>query len=160
MCDNQPDDDDDAPVTTELQGGPIKLRQGIVRSGASSEAPGGPVAREGSNTISEWCRVYGAIATPRSSYMNAVVDEHTRQCLAMKVGRQLRPDDVLQCLTELFIAHGVPAHRCPDNGPEFTNGAECNWLTGWAHARSTSSRTAPGRTATLRASMASCVTRF
>ena len=58
-----------------------------------------------------------------------VVDEYTRQCLAIKVGRHLRADDVLQCLTELFSAHGVPAHLRADNGPEFTNRALRHWLT-------------------------------
>ena len=43
-----------------------------------------------------------------------VVDEYTRQCLAIKVGRQLRADDVLQCLTELCVAHGVPDHLRAD----------------------------------------------
>jgi transposase InsO family protein len=57
-----------------------------------------------------------------------VVDEYTRQCLAIKVGRQLRADDVLQCLTDLFVAHGVPDHLRADNGPEFTNRAVRTWL--------------------------------
>ena len=61
--------------------------------------------------------------------MNAAVDEYTWQCLAVKVGRHVRPDGVLQCLKELLIAHGVPVHRCPDKGPEFTNGAARKWLT-------------------------------
>ena len=38
-----------------------------------------------------------------------VVDEYTRQCLAIKVARQIRADDVLHSLTELFVAHGSPA---------------------------------------------------
>jgi transposase InsO family protein len=57
-----------------------------------------------------------------------VVDEYTRQCLAIKVGRQLRADDVLQCLTDLCVAHGVPDHLRADNGPEFTNRAVRSWL--------------------------------
>jgi transposase InsO family protein len=57
-----------------------------------------------------------------------VVDEYTRQCLAIKVGRQLRADDVLQCLTDLCVAHGVPDHLRADNGPEFTNRAVRTWL--------------------------------
>ena len=58
-----------------------------------------------------------------------VVDEYTRQGLAIKVGRQLRADDVLHCLTELFVAHGVPAHLRADNGPELTNRAVRSWLS-------------------------------
>ncbi len=58
-----------------------------------------------------------------------VVDEYTRQCLAIKVARHIRADDVLHCLTELFVAHGVPAHLRADNGPEFTNRAVRTWLS-------------------------------
>ena len=57
-----------------------------------------------------------------------VLDEYTRECLAIKVGRHIRADDVLQCLTDLFVAHGVPAHLRADNGPEFTNRAVRTWL--------------------------------
>jgi transposase InsO family protein len=64
----------------------------------------------------------------RALRLLTVVDEYTRQCLAIKVGRHLRADDVLQCLTELFVAHGVPAHLRADNGPEFTNRAVRTWL--------------------------------
>ena len=38
-----------------------------------------------------------------------VVDAYTGQCLAIKVSRYLRADDVLHCLKELYVAHGVPA---------------------------------------------------
>ena len=57
-----------------------------------------------------------------------VVDEHTRQCLAIKVARRIRADDVLSSLTELFVTHGSPAHLRADNGPEFTNRAVRTWL--------------------------------
>ena len=57
-----------------------------------------------------------------------VVDAYTRPCLAIKVARHIRADDVLQCLTDLFVADGVPAHLRADNGPEFTNRAVRTWL--------------------------------
>ena len=58
-----------------------------------------------------------------------VIDEYTRECLAIEVRRHVRADDVLHCLTELFVAHGVPSHLRADNGPEFTNRAVRTWLT-------------------------------
>jgi putative transposase len=59
--------------------------------------------------------------------MLTVIDEFTRRCLAIVVARRLRSDDVLQCLTDLFVAHGPPEHIRSDNGPEFV---ACN-VRGW-----------------------------
>ena len=57
-----------------------------------------------------------------------VVDEYTRECLALVVERRLRSDDVLHCLTDLFVARGIPEHIRSDNGPEFTAKAVRQWL--------------------------------
>lgn len=57
-----------------------------------------------------------------------VVDEYTRECLALVVERRLRSDDVLHCLTDLFVTHGIPEHIRSDNGPEFTAKAVRRWL--------------------------------
>ena len=54
-----------------------------------------------------------------------VVDEYTRQCLAIKVARRIRADDVLSSLTELFVAHGSPAHPGADNGPQGSPTGPC-----------------------------------
>jgi len=60
--------------------------------------------------------------------MLTVIDEYTRECLAIRAGRHFRSDDVLQCLSELFVAKGVPEHIRSDNGPEFTANAVRRWL--------------------------------
>ena len=57
-----------------------------------------------------------------------VIDEFTRRCLAIVVARRLRSDDVLQCLTDLFVEHGPPEHIRSDNGPEFAAKAVRHWL--------------------------------
>ena len=57
-----------------------------------------------------------------------VIDEFTRECLAIEVARHIRADDVRHCLTRLMVAHGVPAHLRADNGPEFTAQAVRAWL--------------------------------
>jgi putative transposase len=46
-------------------------------------------------------------------------DGFTRRCLAIVVARKLKFDDVLHCLTDLFVAHGPPEHVRSDKGPEF-----------------------------------------
>lgn len=47
-----------------------------------------------------------------------VVDEHTREALAMRVGRTCTADEVIDVLTDLVAARGAPEHLRMDNGPE------------------------------------------
>ena len=60
--------------------------------------------------------------------MLTMVDEYTRECLAIDVARRLTSEDVLERLTDLFIRRGVPEHIRSDNGAEFTNHAVRTWL--------------------------------
>ena len=60
--------------------------------------------------------------------MLTVLDEYSRECLAIVVARRLKSDDVLETLTELFAEHGPPAHIRSDNGPEFTAEVVRDWL--------------------------------
>ena len=57
-----------------------------------------------------------------------VVDEYSRECLALVVARRLRSTDVLETLADLFVTHGAPAYLRSDNGPEFTAGLVRAWL--------------------------------
>jgi transposase InsO family protein len=57
-----------------------------------------------------------------------VMDEYSRECLAIDVGRRITSDDVLERLTELFVLRGVPAYVRSDNGPEFTATVVREWL--------------------------------
>jgi len=57
-----------------------------------------------------------------------ILDEYTRECLAIEVARRLRADDVLHRLAALFVQRGVPAYLRSDNGPEFTAQAVRGWL--------------------------------
>jgi len=64
----------------------------------------------------------------RTIRMLTVIDEFTRECLAIEVARRLRHDDVLQVLADLFTRHGPPDHIRSDNGSEFTAIAVREWL--------------------------------
>lgn len=57
-----------------------------------------------------------------------VVDEYTRECLAIDVARRIRSDDVLERLSWLFVTRSVPEHIRSDNGPEFTANVVRDWL--------------------------------
>ncbi|WP_414651597.1 MULTISPECIES: IS3 family transposase [Hyphomonas] len=60
--------------------------------------------------------------------MLCVIDEFTRECLAIRVERRLNSRDVLDTLGELFLEHGPPEHIRSDNGPEFIATALREWL--------------------------------
>jgi putative transposase len=57
-----------------------------------------------------------------------IIDEFSRENLAIVVERKLKADDVLHCLTDLFVTHGPPEHIRSDNGSEFTAKAVRQWL--------------------------------
>jgi transposase InsO family protein len=64
----------------------------------------------------------------RKFRMLTVIDEFTRECLAITVARSLKSDDVLATLTDLFADRGPPEHVRSDQGPEFIATAVKAWL--------------------------------
>jgi putative transposase len=67
-------------------------------------------------------------ANGKAFRMLTVVDEYTRECLAIVVNRKLNSTDVLEALGELFVRRGPPEHIRSDNGPEFCAQAVKRWL--------------------------------
>ncbi len=57
-----------------------------------------------------------------------IIDEYSRECLAMLVKRRITSQDVIDQLFELIIFRGIPEHVRSDNGPEFTAKAVRRWL--------------------------------
>jgi len=64
----------------------------------------------------------------RAFRMLNVLDEFTRESLAIRVRRKLSSTDVIDVLTDLFILRGVPGYIRSDNGPEFVAGAVRHWI--------------------------------
>ncbi len=60
--------------------------------------------------------------------MMPVVDEHTRECLAIEVERSITAEDVIGTLARLFGQRGAPAFIRSDNSPEFVARALKRWL--------------------------------
>jgi putative transposase len=48
-----------------------------------------------------------------------IVDEHTREALAIRVGRSCTADDVVEVIAGLVAERGAPSYLRSDNGPEF-----------------------------------------
>ena len=57
-----------------------------------------------------------------------MIDEYSRECLAVHVKYKLKSDDVLEVLTKLFTSHGLPDYISSDNGSEFTAKILQDWL--------------------------------
>jgi putative transposase len=57
-----------------------------------------------------------------------VLDEYTRECMAIEVRRSMKAHHVLEALADLFTRHGAPKHLRSDNGPEFTAKLVRRWL--------------------------------
>jgi transposase InsO family protein len=72
--------------------------------------------------------VQGRTHDGRAFRMLTVIDEYSRECLAIEVARRLRSDDVLQVLADLFVRYGAPDHIRSDNGSEFTAKVVRDWL--------------------------------
>jgi hypothetical protein len=81
-----------------------------------------------------------------------LIDEHSRECLMIRSERRWRSAEVIEALAEVMVMKGVPEHLRSDNGPEFVARDLRKWLAGTEPGRLISSREAPGRTATARAS--------
>lgn len=67
-------------------------------------------------------------ADGRAFKMLTIIDEYTRECLAILTERRLTSGDVIDKLYDLFLFRGVPEHIRSDNGPEFTAKAIRKWL--------------------------------
>jgi len=66
----------------------------------------------------------------RKFRMLCVVDEFSREALAIRVAWQLSSADVIDTLADLFIARGAPGHIRSDQGPEFIAEAVKGWIEG------------------------------
>ena len=72
--------------------------------------------------------VFDRTSDGRKLRMLTVVDEYTRECLAIEVARPLRSQDVLAVLADLCVRHGPSTYIRSDNGAEFTARAVRHWL--------------------------------
>ena len=72
--------------------------------------------------------VEGRTHDGRSLRILTLIDESTRECLALKVDRRINSFGVLETLADAMLVHGVPEHVRCDNGPEMIAHALREWL--------------------------------
>jgi putative transposase len=82
---------------------------------------GGCVRRQAEHKdhVWAWDFVFDRTENGRSIKWLSIVDEHTRECLALEVNRRMTSEDALDVLRDLFVIRGVPKCIRSDNGPEF-----------------------------------------
>jgi len=75
-----------------------------------------------------WDFVFDRTSSGTTLKWLSIMDEHTRECLALKVARSITSEDVIDTLAELFAMRGVPRCVRSDNGPEFIAQAIGHWF--------------------------------
>ena len=64
----------------------------------------------------------------RTVRLLTLIDEYTRECLALRVARRLGSLDVMDAVADVMLMRGIPAHLRSDNGPEFIAACVRQWL--------------------------------
>jgi putative transposase len=87
-----------------------------------------PLPATGANQVWAYDFVFDACASGQQLKCLTVIDECTRECLAIDVAGSIRSGRVIEVLSKLIRVRGVPKHLRSDNGPEFVSRAVLLWL--------------------------------
>lgn len=101
-----------------------------------------PLPASGIGHVWAYDFVFDACANGQQLKCLTVVDEYTRECLAIDVAGSIRSGRVIEVLSRLVSVHGAPKYLRSDNGPEFVSKAVLKWLT---EAKIDSAHIDPGR---------------
>jgi transposase InsO family protein len=80
------------------------------------------------NHVWSWDFVFDRTDDGRPIKLMVVIDEYTRQCLAIHVARRLRSKNAIDVFADLMETHGIPEHIRSDNGPEMVAKRLRRWL--------------------------------
>jgi len=80
------------------------------------------------NHVWSWDFVMDRTDDGRPIKMLTLIDEHTRECLAIHVARRIRATDVIDIFADVMQTRGVPEHIRSDNGPEMIARNLRRWL--------------------------------
>jgi putative transposase len=72
--------------------------------------------------------VSGMTHDGRTLRMLTMIDEYTRECLAIRVARRLGRYEVIEALADVMLFRGIPENIRSDNGPEFAAKELRQWL--------------------------------
>jgi putative transposase len=88
-----------------------------------------PLAPTGMGEVWAYDFVFDACANGQQLKCLTVVDEFSRECLAIDAAGSIRSGRVIETLSKLVSVHGAPKYLRSDNGPEFVSRAILRWLT-------------------------------
>ena len=87
-----------------------------------------PLPASAANHVWAYDFLFDTCANGQTLKCLTVVDEWTRECLAIDVAGGIRSGRVIEVLTQLLSVHGAPRYLRSDNGPEFVAAAILRWL--------------------------------
>ena len=87
-----------------------------------------PVPAAGANHVWAYDFVFDSCANGQILKCLTVIDEWTRESLAIDVAGGIRSGRVIEVLTQLVSVHGAPRYLRSDNGPELVAAAILRWL--------------------------------
>lgn len=88
-----------------------------------------PSAPTGASQVWAYDFVFDACANGQQLKCLTVIDEYTRESLAIDVAGSIRSARVIEVLSQLISLHGAPRVLRSDNGPEFVSRALLKWAT-------------------------------
>lgn len=87
-----------------------------------------PLPALSANQVWAYDFIFDACANGQQLKCLTVIDEFTRECLAIDVAGSIRSGRVIEVLSRLVSLHGAPKYLRSDNGPEFVSRAVLRWL--------------------------------
>ena len=87
-----------------------------------------PLPARDANQVWAYDFVFDACANGQQLKCLTVIDEFTRECLAIDVAGSIRSGRVIEVLSKLVSVRGAPVYLRSDNGPEFVSRAVLQWL--------------------------------
>jgi len=87
-----------------------------------------PLPAAGAHHVWAYDFVFDTCANGQTLKCLTIIDEFTRECLAIDVAGGIRSGRVIEVLAQLVSVHGAPRHLRSDNGPEFVACAILRWL--------------------------------
>ena len=101
----------------------LKVPKKVLKRRRLGSADGGVIRRQAEHTDHVWSVdfIFDRTLNGRSLKMLVVLDEYTRECLALEVGRKFTGEQFVDVLSNLFASRSVPKFIRSDNGPEFVS---------------------------------------